>query len=140
MVTKNIFSYSYRVNFGDTDAAGVVYFANVLKICHEAYENSLLMAGFQLKTFFQNTSTAIPIIHAEVDFFCPLYCGDELLINILPQLLNEKTFEINYEVSKDSSLAAKAQTKHICIVPLTRKTKPLPETILKWIKAIDKDC
>ena len=32
------FAYYYTVRFQDTDAAGVVYFANVLRICHEAYE------------------------------------------------------------------------------------------------------
>lgn len=133
-MTKNIFSHSYTVHFADTDAAGVVYFANVLRICHQAYEQSLLEFGFDLKTFFQNTSAAIPIIHAEVDFFRPLYCGDELLINVCPQLLNQKTFEINYQLSKDSTICCVAKTKHISINPATRKTQFLPEKIIKWIE------
>jgi 1,4-dihydroxy-2-naphthoyl-CoA hydrolase len=95
--------------------------------------------GFDLKTFFQNTSLAIPIIHAEVDFFRPLYCGDKLLINFLPKLLNEKTFEINYQLLKDSSTCAQAQTKHICIDPLSRNKKPLPEYMLKFFVPDDQD-
>jgi 1,4-dihydroxy-2-naphthoyl-CoA hydrolase len=90
-----------------------------------------MAAGFDLKTFFQNSSSAIPIVHAEVDFFCPLYCGDRLLINLLPKLLNDQSFEINYQLLKDSLPCAQAWTKHICIDPLTRKKKPLPEDILK---------
>jgi len=34
------FTYSRTVHFADTDAAGVVFFANFLAICHEAYEES----------------------------------------------------------------------------------------------------
>lgn len=132
-MTKNIFSHCYTVHFADTDAAGVVYFANVLRICHQAYEHSLLKFGFDLKTFFQNTSAAIPIIHAEVDFFRPLYCGDELLINVIPKLLDQKTFEINYQLSKDASICCLAKTKHIAINPSTRKPQSLSEEMVKWI-------
>ena len=35
------FSYSRSVRFADTDAAGVVFFANYLALCHEAYEEAL---------------------------------------------------------------------------------------------------
>ena len=132
-MTKNIFSHSYTVHFADTDAAGVVYFANVLRICHQAYEQSLLEFGFDLKTFFQNTSAAIPIIHAEVDFFRPLYCGDQLLINVIPKLLDQKTFEINYQLSKDKSICCLAKTKHIAINPTTRKPQSLSEEMVTWI-------
>lgn len=134
-MNNNIYHSSYLVHFADTDAAGVVYFANVLKICHQAYENSLIKTGFELKTFFQNTSFAIPIIHAEVDFFAPLFCGDELLINLIPKLLTEKTFQIDYEILKDSSLCAKAQTKHIAINPTIRKAQSLPSEITSWVLA-----
>ena len=49
-------SFYYRriVHFQDTDAAGVVYFVNVLAICHEAYEASLAAFDINLKVFFSN--------------------------------------------------------------------------------------
>lgn len=129
------FTYTRTIRFGDTDAAGVVYFANVLNICHEAYEEALIKYNCELRTFFRNDSTAIPIIHAEVDFFHPMYCGDRLFVNLTSELINDKTFLIQYEIVKDSSQYAQAQTKHICINPLTRKTKSLSQDVLKWIKA-----
>ena len=42
------------IRFQETDAAGVVYFANLLALCHEAYEASLAHAGIALKPFFFN--------------------------------------------------------------------------------------
>ena len=43
-----MFDYRRRIYLGDTDAAGVVYFAKGLEICHEAYEESLAKAGINL--------------------------------------------------------------------------------------------
>jgi 1,4-dihydroxy-2-naphthoyl-CoA hydrolase len=54
------FTYNRTVRFQDTDAAGVVYFANVLSMCHEAYEASLAASGINLKSFFNNPTVLFP--------------------------------------------------------------------------------
>ena len=106
----------YRtIRFQDTDAAGVVYFANVLAICHEAYEESLGKFGINLKDFFTNPSMAFPIVHASVDFFQPMFCGDQLLIRLMPQQLSNDRFEVAYEVMVAEVMVAKAMTRHVCI-------------------------
>ncbi|WP_235656574.1 acyl-CoA thioesterase, partial [Fischerella thermalis] len=92
------FTYHRTVRFQDTDAAGVVYFANVLTICHEAYEESLEASGINLKEFFSNPTVAFPIVHANVDFFRPMFCGDKLIVSLMPQKLSIEKFEINYEI------------------------------------------
>lgn len=121
------FSYHRTIKFADTDAAGVVYFANLLSICHEAYEEYLATnLGIDLSKFFQDKLTAIPIIHAEIDFAQPLFCGERISISIAPQLLNDKVFEIIYKIDKDSVMVANALTRHICLNPQTRKTQSLP--------------
>lgn len=130
------FSYHRTVHFQDTDAAGVVYFTNVLAMCHEAYEASLMAFGIELQLFFKNPTAAIPIIHASVDFKRPMYCGDQLQIEILPQQIDEHKFEIFYQIvaalSPQQSLAI-ANTKHICIEPTTRTKIQLPEAISQWL-------
>lgn len=76
-------TYYRIIHFSDTDAVGVVYFASLLSICHEAYENALETAGIELKTFFTQTTIAIPIVHATIDFYHPLMCRDRLQIDLL---------------------------------------------------------
>jgi len=130
------FTHNRTVRFQDTDAAGVVYFANVLSICHEAYEASLAASGINLKSFFNNPTAAIPIIHASVDFLRPMFCGDNLLIHLTPQQLGENKFEIAYQIVEASSSEqqlAKAITKHVCINPITRTRTQLPEAITHWL-------
>lgn len=130
------FTHNRTVRFQDTDAAGVVYFANVLSICHEAYEASLAASGINLKSFFNNPTAAIPIIHASVDFLRPMFCGDKLLIHLTPQQLGENKFEIAYQIVEASSSEqqlAKAITKHVCINPIIRTRTQLPEAITQWL-------
>jgi 1,4-dihydroxy-2-naphthoyl-CoA hydrolase len=126
--------YSYPVQLRDTDAAGVVYFANLLAICHGAYESSLAAAGLNLKTMVTNPAVAIPIVHASIDFQRPIYCGDRLQIILMPTLHNSNEFSIGYQVCLDSGqVAAQAVTKHVAINSTTRRRCDLPQQIQDWI-------
>jgi 1,4-dihydroxy-2-naphthoyl-CoA hydrolase len=128
------FTYHRTVRFQDTDAAGVVYFANVLAICHEAYEASLGASGIHLKDFFTHPSVAFPIVHASVDFFRPMFCGDRLAVKLMPQQLSEDRFEVTYEVIVDEVIVAKTLTKHVCIDTSSRRKRELPDEIRNWLE------
>ncbi|MBP5972301.1 acyl-CoA thioesterase [Brasilonema sp. CT11] len=128
------FIYNRTIRFQDTDAAGVVYFANLLSICHEAYEESLIVSGINLKDFFTNPSVAFPIVHANVDFFRPLYCGDNLVIRLMPQQLSIDRFEVAYEVIVGEVIAGKAVTRHVCIETSSRTKTELPENMREWLE------
>ena len=130
------FTYSRTVRFQDTDAAGVVYFANILAMCHEAYEESLAESDINLRLFFSNPAVAIPLVHASVDFSRPLYSGDRLVIHLMPKCLDSERFEIAYEVwaaMADKSAAA-AMTRHVCIDPTSRTRKQLPDEMMRWLR------
>jgi len=131
------FTYARTVHFQDTDAAGVVYFANVLAMCHEAYEASLAASGINLKAFFGNPQVAFPIIHASVDFYRPLFPGDRLTIQLTPKQVAGDEFEIAYQVFSGEVAgrsAAKALTKHVCIDAGTRNKKQLSEELMQWMR------
>jgi 1,4-dihydroxy-2-naphthoyl-CoA hydrolase len=133
------FTYYYTVRFQDTDAAGVVYFANILRICHEAYEVSLVASGINLKSFFTNPSLAFPIVHANVDFFRPLYCGDNLMISLSPQKISLDKFEITYEITVGEVIVAKAITRHVCIEVSSRNKQELPNYMNNWLETNHRD-
>lgn len=138
------FIYPRTVHFKDTDAAGVVYFANVLSMCHEAYEASLAAAGIDLNSFFCYPKIAIPITHVTVDFMRPMFCGDNLQIHVNPKQLKENEFEIQYEVfsvekvvgeitSVQEVCTARAFSKHVCIDAVNRVRINLPPHVMQWL-------
>lgn len=131
------FIYQRTVRFQDTDAAGVVYFANILTMCHEAYEESLTASGINLKLFFSNSNVAIPIVHASVYFFRPMFCGDKISIHLTPQRLGIDKFEINYLIiGLEEKQVAKAITKHVCINPASRTREELPNETIQWLQQL----
>ncbi|MEL6581030.1 MAG: thioesterase family protein [Cyanobacteria bacterium J06621_12] len=131
-----MFSYQRRIYLSDTDAAGVVYFARGLEICHEAYEESLAKAGINLNQMIREGNTALPIVHAEIDFLRPLFCGDFVQVNLAASLINESEFAIAYQIFPRDNLERvliKAQTRHVCINPQIRQRMNLPPIMREWL-------
>lgn len=130
------FVYERLIRFQDTDAAGIVYFANALNLCHEAYEMSLAASGIPLRTFFSSVGYAVPIVEAAVKFYQPMYCGDRIAVELHGKITGEDTFRLAYELfvlPRGDRAVATAQTSHCCIDAATRKRHDLPEELLKWL-------
>jgi 1,4-dihydroxy-2-naphthoyl-CoA hydrolase len=101
----------YRIQFRDTDAAGVVFFANVLAICHAAYEASLQSAGVDLQQFFQPYDVAVPVAHADCKFLRPMRCGEHYDIALTPALIAASELSVCYQWRQvDADSAALAAT------------------------------
>ena len=129
-------SYKRTIRLGDTDSAGVVYFAHLLSICHEAYEDELEQAGIPLRTVIESQEAILPIVHGEIDFYQPLFCGDQIIVELQPQLISPHSFEITYQIYRSdvpSRFCAIAKTRHVCIHPQTRKRTALSASIQQWI-------
>lgn len=131
--------YQRAIRFQDTDAAGVVYFTNVLAICHEAYEASLAASGIDLRSFFRDPNCAIPIVRASVDFFRPMFCGDVVAVSLNVVELSDSEFEIAYELvanEGETPTLAGALTRHVCIEPTRRRRQSLPPAMQKWLQSL----
>jgi len=132
------FSYPRTVRFADTDAAGVVYFANYLALCHEAYEESLAASGIDLNSFFRDTGIVIPIARSEAEYLRPLRPGDKLRITLAPEPLSENSYAIRFEIHKlglPEKLAARVRTEHVATSPEKRARVPLPPALAAWLRA-----
>jgi 1,4-dihydroxy-2-naphthoyl-CoA hydrolase len=130
------FAYHRTIHFPDTDAAGVVFFANFLAICHEAYEESLVASGIALKTFFAENAVIVPIVKSEANYLRPLFCGDKVRVSVTPAPLSENSFEIRFEMVKVGlmeKVAARVHTVHVCTSPGKRERALLPPALTKWI-------
>jgi 1,4-dihydroxy-2-naphthoyl-CoA hydrolase len=127
--------YYRTVRFSDTDAAGVVYFAQILSICHEAYEASLQQSAINVTAFFAPSAIAVPVVHTEAEFRRPLRCGDVAIVELTPQQTSPYGFEVQYQISrKEGTLVATASTRHVCINTASRKHHPLTSELMWWLK------
>ncbi|MFM7086559.1 MAG: acyl-CoA thioesterase [Cyanobium sp.] len=127
------------VRFGDTDAAGVMHFHQLLRWCHEAYEESLERFGVAAAEVFPSPTArpevALPIVHCSADFLRPLVCGDPLAIALEPQRLAPDCFEVHYRFRRGDAAVAHGLTRHLAIATATRQRCPLPPPIQRWLEA-----
>lgn len=130
-----MFDYLRRIYLCDTDAAGVVYFAKGLEICHEAYEESLAEAGISIQELIRG-KTALPIVHAEIDFLRPIFCSDRIQVSLNASLVNDSEFAIAYQIfpaGNSNQALVKAKTQHVCINSQVRQRIDLPADLLGWL-------
>jgi 1,4-dihydroxy-2-naphthoyl-CoA hydrolase len=128
------YRWDYQIQLRDTDAAGVVYFANFLTICHAAYEASLSAAGIDLRLLISGSDVALPIVHASGDFRKPSYCGDRVQVLLIPTRISESEFQVNYCLYLiDGTVAGTVLTKHVAIRVIDRQRTTLPSLIDAWI-------
>lgn len=130
------FSLDHWVRFHETDAAGVVYFANSLTLCHSAFEASLAAAGVNLADFFTSDTLAYPIVHAAIDYRRPMRCGDRITVHLTPQRLDLSSFEVRYRIcgaQAAANLLAEACTRHLCIDRQQRQRQPLSALLEHWL-------
>jgi 1,4-dihydroxy-2-naphthoyl-CoA hydrolase len=131
------FTYPRTIHFSDTDAAGVVFFARALAICHEAYEESLSAAGLELHAFFSAKGVIVPIGKAEAEYLRPLAVGDKVRVAVVPAPLTENSYEVRFEIVKLGPVekpAARVRTEHVCLDAASRKRTPVPPDLAAWVR------
>lgn len=132
------FAYLRTVRLADTDAAGVVYFARTLSLCHEAYEASLEAAGIDLNDLLGAAGIVVPIAKSEAEYLRPLQTRDKLRISVTPAPISENAFALRFEIVKLGSvdkIAARVRTEHVCTSPAKRARAPLPPALQAWVNA-----
>jgi len=130
------------VRFGDTDAAGVMHFHQLLRWCHEAYEESLERFGLPAASVFprpawagESPEVALPIVYCQAEFRRPLVVGDQLQITLRPEALGPEGCEVSYSFEREGQPVAQGLTRHLAIAASERQRCPLPESIRRWLEA-----
>ncbi len=130
------YDYTRTIHFPDTDAAGVVFFANYLSLCHEAYEEALGAAGLDVATFFSAHGIVVPISKSSAEYLRPLRVGDKVRVTVRPEPLTENSFALNYELTRltpIAKLAARVRTEHVSTSLQLRERVPLPAALAAWV-------
>jgi acyl-CoA thioester hydrolase len=78
------FRWPVRVYYEDTDAAGIVYYANYLRFLERARTEWLATVGFALSRL-ETEHNAVFVVHRlEIDYRAPARLGDLLDVTVMP--------------------------------------------------------
>ena len=126
---QSMFTYKTKIRLHDTDAAGIIFFANQFKLIHDAYEDLLEKFGWGFKKMLKGTSYFLPIVHAESNYKTPVFVGDKVAITIKVGHVGNTSFSFEYTLKRGKTLVGTAKTVHVTISQKTRKKIPLPSAL-----------
>ena len=109
-----MFNTKIRVNFYDCDPAGILFFANLFKFAHTAYEQ--MLNDFEMNiNFFDDDKFVLPILSADSKFVKPIKAGDNIEVSVSVTVLKKSSFELSYLFTKHKELLAEVKTVHVCV-------------------------
>ncbi len=131
-----MFIYETRIHLRDTDATGVLYFTEQLRLALEAFEHLLSQSGITLQSLIQEGSFLMPIVHTESDYSAPLFAGDEVVIHLTLSHLGTSSFTLQAQLLKASIEVGKSSIVHATVSQVTKKAIPVPESLLKILTTL----
>jgi YbgC/YbaW family acyl-CoA thioester hydrolase len=108
------FRTTRRVEFSDTDMAGMVHFANFFRYMEAAEVELWRSRGLSVVLGQQQEKLSFPRVSASCDFSKPAYFEDLLDIAVSIQRLGNKSVTFSFEFSKGAEVIARGQITAVC--------------------------
>jgi acyl-CoA thioester hydrolase len=123
------FFWNVRVYYEDTDAAGVVYYANYLKYLERARTEWLAAAGVAL-TALEREHNAVFVVHrVEVDYHRAARLGDSLTVSLEQIERTGVRLIVAQAIARGDEPIANARVALACVDPRTWRPVAIPECI-----------
>ena len=123
------FSHNVKVYYEDTDAGGVVYYANYLKYLERARTEALSTIGLS-NTKIKNDFGALIIVKScNIEYKKSAYLEDNLIIKSFISSLSKTSFVMDQSIYRDDLLIVDAKI-HLVFVNKIGKPTKIPEIVL----------
>ncbi|MEM9303645.1 MAG: tol-pal system-associated acyl-CoA thioesterase [Pseudomonadota bacterium] len=111
------FHWPVRVYWEDTDAGGVVYYANYLRFLERARTEALREAGLDQSALREATGVVMVVSNIDVDFKAPARLDDELVVTVDLAGRRAASFTMTQEIRRvaDDALLINARVEAACL-------------------------
>jgi acyl-CoA thioester hydrolase len=100
-----------RVYYEDTDAAGIVYYANYLKFVERARTEMMRLFGAEHEQWRQADGTAFIVRHAALDYRAPARLDDMLVVETRVKEIGGASVLLAQDVKRGDTLLVAATVK-----------------------------
>ena len=127
-----MFNWQVRVYYEDTDALGLVYYANYLKFMERARTEWLRELGFEQDGLISQ-GFGFVVVSVSVDYKKPACFNDELRVETRLAKHSKASLVFEQEIIRGAELLVKASIKVCCINLEGHKPCGIPPLLLKEI-------
>jgi acyl-CoA thioester hydrolase len=129
----NKFEILQRVYWEDTDAGGVVYYANYLKFMERCRSDWLRVLGVDQVRLRAERGLQFVVANLSVDFLRPAVLDDEILVTAELERLTGATIIFKQTVMRGSAQLIDATVRVACLDSGSLKPRPIPKDLfLEW--------
>jgi acyl-CoA thioester hydrolase len=128
------FVWPVRVYYEDTDAGGVVYYANYLKFAERARTEWLRAIGFEQTELAERHGVIFVVRSAAIDYLKPARFNDSLRVTVELIKVGAGQIDLNQRVIRDDDLLAKAAVKIACVGLHTMRPTRIPQSLRTRIR------
>ena len=131
------FNYETRIKLHETDAAGIIFYSNIFKITHDAYEAFLDNIGFPMIDILSKFNFDLVIVHADADYMSPLRVNDQVYIHLNVEKIGTTSFTLIYNIKNaKNKVIGKVKTVHVCIDKKSRGKRALSDDIKMALESL----
>jgi acyl-CoA thioester hydrolase len=132
--TPNRFAWPVRVYYEDTDAQGVVYYANYFKFMERARTEWIRSLGIEQDSMLRDQRRMFVVVESRAEFVIPARFNDELIVTaaLLEKARASFLIEQNiYRGSLEGELLCRGNTRAAFVNADTLRPARLPESLFE---------
>jgi acyl-CoA thioester hydrolase len=127
------FSCIYRVYYEETDAGGVVYYANYLKFMERCRTDWLRHLGIGQRQLIEERRIQFAVVSVSVDFLKPAALDDEITVTAELQRLGGATINFKQTIWRGDVQLIDASTRVACLDSDSLKPRAIPRDLFtEW--------
>lgn len=124
------FSFPIRIYYEDTDAGGVVFYANYLKYMERARTEWLRSAGFEQDVLAEQQNLVFAVHRVKLDYLKPARFNDLVQVTATIKKEGKASLDFYQEVRRDDTVLCKADIQIVCVDIDEFVPRPIPEDIV----------
>jgi len=129
-VTAEAFNWQVRVYWEDTDAGGVVYYANYLKFMERARSEWLRALGFDQNQLWNERGIVFVVRQATIEYLKPARYDDLLSVSARLKQASRASLVMSQTIERDELLGT-AEVTLVCVNAQSFKPARIPDEMLQ---------
>jgi acyl-CoA thioester hydrolase len=131
------FTWPVRIYWEDTDAGGIVYYANYLKFFERARTEWLRSLGVEQQQMRERDGTQFIVSQTALQYHRPARLDDLLEITVALRHAARASLQLGQQALRGTELLAEGTIRIACVDAPTLKLRRIPEEILHLVQAAE---
>lgn len=128
------FAWPVRVYYEDTDAGGVVYYANYLRFMERARTEWLRALGYDQGVLAKQEGVLFVVRAVAIDYLRPSLYDDSLRITVEPAKVGGTSIAFTQRVLRGPEVLATASVRVVCVDAVSLRPARLPRSLATTIR------